>query len=150
MWINSFSALAILAASLLTPTEAIITRISAPTTTLHPGHKFTVTFFTEDHIINNAQYYALFGVTPSTKPEQVMGTLLNEGFDLVTSGHSQTGHGSFKVTVPIPKGFVTESGKTEAYVLNTAVFGTVCVGGIHRFTEVRAEYMTCKFHRRVQ
>ncbi|KAF9517617.1 hypothetical protein BS47DRAFT_1389609 [Hydnum rufescens UP504] len=135
MWFNSFSTLAILAVSLLnlTPTEAIITRISAPTTTLHPGHKFTVTFFTENHIINNAQYYALFGVTPSTKPDQVMGTLLGQGFDLVTSGHSQTGHGSFKVTVRIPKGFVTETGKTEAYILNTAVFGTA--GVVNGLTE---------------
>ncbi|KAF9517619.1 hypothetical protein BS47DRAFT_1359418 [Hydnum rufescens UP504] len=127
MWFNSFSTLAILAVSLLnfTPTEAIITGVSAPKSTLHPGHTFNVTFFTENHIINNAQYYALFGVTPSTKPDQVMGILLNEGFDLVTSGHSQTGHGSFPVTLAIPPGFVTETGKTQAYILNTAVFGTL-------------------------
>jgi Nis1 family len=132
MWFNSFSTLAILAVSLLnfTPTEAIITRVSAPNSTLSPGHTFNVTFFTEDALINNAQYYAIFGVTPSTLPLQVVGTLLNAGFDLVTSGHSQTGHGSFPVTLAIPPGFVTQTGKTQAYILNTAVFGTVCVGGI--------------------
>jgi hypothetical protein len=132
MWTNSFFTLLVLAFSLLVagPAQAIITSISAPTTKLHPGHKFNVTFHTSGHIINNAQYYTLFGVLPQSSPYLVMGTLLNQGFDLVTSGHSQTGVGSFNVTIEIPKGFKTVTGKTQKYVLNVGVFGTVCFLGL--------------------
>ncbi|KAF8324203.1 uncharacterized protein EI90DRAFT_3076274 [Cantharellus anzutake] len=50
---------------LISPALALVGSISAPTTVLHPGHKFTVTFHTSLYIQNNLQFYALFGIWPS-------------------------------------------------------------------------------------
>lgn len=112
--------LALLGAS---PSHAHITGISTSGATLHPGHSFDVKFTTENHIINNAQYYVVFGAQKPPGTTSVVGTLFGTGYDLVENGHSETGHGSFVVKVTVPDTFDTSSGKH--YILTAAVFGTV-------------------------
>jgi len=110
-------------------TLGIITGIHVPTGVLHPGSDFTVTFTTEDHIIQNAQYYVIFGLNPGTTPPGGSNVgevvLTSPGSDLVATHHSITGHGSFKVTVHLPKSFNTGSKKTlKKWTLTAAVFQT--------------------------
>ncbi|KAF9512710.1 hypothetical protein BS47DRAFT_1486123 [Hydnum rufescens UP504] len=87
--------------------NAYITGIAGPTHTLHPGQKFNVTFFTEDYIQNNVQYYAIFGIAPASRPS-----------DPTLSGIS-TRLGN------MPKSFGTPTGAAESYFLKTAVLGTI-------------------------
>src|SRR5260221_11535522 len=107
----------------------IITGIKAPTILLRPGHKFTVTFTTENHIIQNAQYYVVFGLNPGTTPPPGTNVgevvLTSKQGDLVEDDHSETGHGSFKVDVTLPKTFHTGSKKDEKFTLTTAILQTV-------------------------
>ncbi|KAF9514682.1 hypothetical protein BS47DRAFT_1342825 [Hydnum rufescens UP504] len=111
--------------------NALITKIAGPTETLHPGQKFDVTFFTEDYIQNNLQYYAIFGVSPvgGYSEPNLLGYLLGSGSDLVLSGHSNTGTGAYNVTLTIPKPFSTPNGTTQSYFLKTAVLGTIGASG---------------------
>ncbi|KAF8324990.1 uncharacterized protein EI90DRAFT_3239241 [Cantharellus anzutake] len=53
---------------------AIIGSIEAPKNILRPGHTFTVTFLTHPHIIQNAQYYVIFGLQPGIVPPLVRTT----------------------------------------------------------------------------
>jgi hypothetical protein len=117
------SALPLLAC--LPSASAWIDSISAPTTPIAPGANFQVTFETSDYIQNNAQYYTLFGIKESSLPfaqdQTALGLLLGTGKDLVTSGHSITGDGSYKVTVQLPS---TVAANTN-YTLAVAVLSTV-------------------------
>jgi hypothetical protein len=107
------------------PSSAIIVGFSAPTRTLNPGQHVTVNFTTSDTLDQNIQYYAAFGLQPIG---EWFGPQLGEyeigGYDLVTSGHSVTGVGSFGVLIKLPSYIVPE--KTTPYALNTLVFGVVC------------------------
>ncbi|KAF8324989.1 uncharacterized protein EI90DRAFT_3157140 [Cantharellus anzutake] len=106
---------------------AIITHIQVPSILLRPGHKFTVKFFTENHIIQNAQYYVIFGLQPGTTPPPGSNVgefvLTSPQGDLVEGHHSVTGHGSFTVDVTLPKNFPV-TGKTEKFVLTAAALQT--------------------------
>jgi Nis1 family len=133
---TSFPFVAALTSVLLSPqlAHAFITRIAGPTQTLHPDQKFNVTFFTEDYIQNNLQYYAIFGVSPvgGYSEPNLLGNLLGSGSDLVLSGHSNTGYGTYNITLTIPKPFSTPNGTTQSYFLKTAVLGTVRCSCRHR------------------
>ena len=65
------------------PSYAIITRFTAPTKLLNPGQHVTVTFYTENHIIQNLQYYIAFGLSEGPVPSGVLGDHLMTGYDLV-------------------------------------------------------------------
>ncbi len=88
-----------------------------------------MTFTTGNHISNNAQYYVVFGLNPGTTPPA--GTDVGEvvftsgGSDLVESGHSETGIGSFTVEVTLPQTFNTGATKDEKFTLTTAILQTV-------------------------
>jgi hypothetical protein len=105
------------------PSAAKITGFSAPSKVLNPGQHVTVTFYTEDFIDQNLQFYAAFGVSPG-----YYGVALGEygptGYDLVANGHSDTGHGSFGVLIKLPSDLIPT--KTTAYTLNVLVYGAVC------------------------
>ncbi|KAF8324988.1 uncharacterized protein EI90DRAFT_2203668 [Cantharellus anzutake] len=108
--------------------SAIISGIKVPTNVLRPGHKFTVTFFTNLHIINNAQYYVIFGLEPGTTPRSNVGefVLTSPQSDLVEGGHSVSGFGNFTIDVRLPRNFqITGPGKKQQYVLSAAVLQTV-------------------------
>ena len=126
---KSFSSIFLLL-TLAHSTLGIITGIHVPTSVLHPGRDFTVTFTTEDHIIQNAQYYIIFGLNPGTTPPGGSNVgevvLTAPGSDLVATHHSITGHGSFEVDVRLPKDFNTGSKKALTHwTLTAAVFQVV-------------------------
>ncbi|KAF8331446.1 uncharacterized protein EI90DRAFT_3016429 [Cantharellus anzutake] len=108
---------------------AIIGSIEAPKNILRPGHTFTVTFLTHPHIIQNAQYYVIFGLQPGIVPPPGSNVgeivLTSAQSDLVEGGHSSTGVGSFKISVLLPRTFRTPTKKKEKFVLTAAVFQTV-------------------------
>lgn len=106
------------------PASARIVGFSAPTKVLHPGDHFEVTFRTSNWIINVEEYYAVFGVEQEPVTNGGLGTLLGNGYDLVAHGHSNSGTGSFKVPLQIPKNFKPPHKNTK-YQLNSAVLITV-------------------------
>lgn len=106
------------------PVSAKIVGFSAPTTVIRPGHNFQATFRTTNWIINNEQYYAIFGITIGTSDSQGMGLVLGDGYDIASHGHKTSGLGAFNVTLQIPAEFQPPAPNTK-YVLRTAVLGTV-------------------------
>jgi len=119
-------ALACLASAL--PSAARISGFTAPTQVLHPGQNFDVTFATQSFIQNNLQYYAIFGYTLGAGYSGSLGTLLGNGVDLVTSGHSSTGRGAYNVSLQIPESLTTTG--VEEYTLGTSILGTVGASGL--------------------
>lgn len=126
MFLQSFQTIILLMLAFVgvIPAEAKIVGFSAPTTVIKPGHDFKVTFRTTDWIINNEQYYAIFGITIGTSDSQGMGLVLGDGYGIAQHGHKSTGVGAFDVTLQIPAGFKPPARNTK-YVLRTAVLGTV-------------------------
>lgn len=106
------------------PASAKIVGFSAPTNVLHPGDHFDVTFRTSDWIINVQDYYALFGIEQEPVANEGLGTLLGNGYDLVTHDHSITGAGTFKVPLQIPKNLEPPHKNTK-YQLKTAFMSAV-------------------------
>lgn len=107
--------------------QAMISSFSAPTATLTPNQTFAVTFFTSNYIQNNAQYYAIFGLKPTSlglPPSDGLGPgpTLGNGFDFVQNNVSVTGTGSFNVTLQIPADWDSE---VTAWTLTSAVMNTV-------------------------
>lgn len=109
--------------------SAKIVGFTAPTTIIKPGRNFKVTFRTTPWIINNEQYYAIFGITIATSDSQGMGYVLGDGYGIAAHGYKTTGLGSFNVTLQIPAEFTPPAPNT-AYVLRTAVLGTVSRSGL--------------------
>jgi hypothetical protein len=116
---------------MIQPASARIVSITAPKSPLHPGDLFNVTFHTEDFIQNDFQYYVIFGLARPELPESYLWELLDNGYDLVSHGHSNTGHGTFKVPLTIPKGFTPSSPKA-IYRLTAAITGTVSAKHPHK------------------
>lgn len=112
--------------SVVPSASARIAGISAPTKVLHPGERFEVTFRTVPWIINVDEYYAVFGIAVQPVTNEGLGTLLGKGYDLVTHGHSESGLGSFKVPLQIPKNLSPPHENTK-YLLKSAVLITVRV-----------------------
>jgi len=144
---NSFilflSSLVILLVTLFTtPAYALISSISAPTTALHPGQKFVVTFHTVPYIQGNRQFYALFGVAPYPGlgesflglPVPAVGPTpgadggAEGGMDLYKAGLSNEGLGQYHITLRLPKSLATV--KTTKYTLQTGVLGNVGASGL--------------------
>jgi len=130
-------------------TQAIITAISVPNGELHAGKKFIVTIHTEGHIINNDQFYTIFGLLFIPKNVKygsgVMGDLIGNGYDLVEHKHSETGHGAFNVTLTLPKDFHTETGKRTKYTLTTSTLSTAgIVNGANIIYLTETVYVTPK------
>ena len=118
--------IAVVLFALLTSASARIVGFSAPTKVLHPGEHFDVTFRTAPWIINVDEYYAVFGIAAQPVKNEGLGTLLGKGYDLVAHGHSESGAGSFKVPLQIPKQLSVPRKPTK-YLLKSAVLITVRV-----------------------
>ncbi|KAF8318549.1 uncharacterized protein EI90DRAFT_3083408 [Cantharellus anzutake] len=122
---------------LISPALALVGSISAPTTVLHPGHKFTVTFHTSLYIQNNLQFYALFGIWPSPGlGESYLGIPIPAvgpgklgidvgGIDLWEATLANTGSKAFNVTLRLPVDLTTPGNRTTNYTLQMGVLGTV-------------------------
>lgn len=65
------------------PAHAIVTGLIAPTKTLNPGQHVTVNFTTENHIIQNLQYYIAFGLSEQPVSQNLLGSHPITGYDLV-------------------------------------------------------------------
>ena len=121
----------------ITPAYSLINSITAPTTVLHPGQNFTVTFHTVDYIQNNLQFYSVFGVAPypgfgesflgipvpvvAPHPGADGGT--QGGVDLLVAGLNS--HlGKFNVTLNVPSS-LGGTNVTKKYTLQTGVLGNV-------------------------
>ncbi|KAF8319349.1 hypothetical protein DL93DRAFT_2074966 [Clavulina sp. PMI_390] len=105
------------------PVSARITGITAPPT-VHPGTPFKVTITTEDFIDQIINYYMVFGIAPQSNTNTALHTPLGTGYDLVTHKESDTGHGSFKVSVTIPSTY-NPSTDGSAVNLRAVVFSAV-------------------------
>ena len=116
-----FGSLAAVIAGLSYVVDARIVDFSVPTSSIAPGATFEVTFRTESYSSDNSQYYALFGLWPTTLelPPLTLGQTLS-GYDIYENGHSSTGGGSFEVELTLPSN--TAAGD---YTVTSIVFGTV-------------------------
>jgi len=142
------SLLVLLLTTFVVPAYSLISSISAPKATLHPGQNFTVTFHTSDFIQNNLQFYALFGISPSPGYEGSLGIPVpavapipgaddrtDGGIDLYQAGLSNNnGLRNFNVTLSLPSGLVTPKENVTKYVLQTGVLGNVGASGLTTLT----------------
>ncbi|KAF8324186.1 uncharacterized protein EI90DRAFT_2365268 [Cantharellus anzutake] len=129
---------------LISPALALVGSISAPTTVLHPGHKFTVTFHTSLYIQNNLQFYALFGIWPSPGlgesylgiPIPAVGPVpgADGGLGLGNFRVGPSGKGKLGIDVGgidlLPVDLTTPGNRTTNYTLQTGVLGTVGASGL--------------------
>ena len=138
--LNSFLALLVLLVTtvFITPAYSLVDSISAPTTVLHPGHDFTLTFHTSIFIQNNLQFYAVFGVSPYPGFLASLGTPVpvvgphpgadggqQGGVDLFAAGFNSHLGNEFNVTLRLPSSLVTHKNEVTKYVLQTGVLGNV-------------------------
>ncbi|KAF8319347.1 hypothetical protein DL93DRAFT_2074964 [Clavulina sp. PMI_390] len=105
------------------PASARVTSITAPAT-VTPGTPFQVTVKTTPFIDNIINYYMVFGIAPQSDTNTGLHTLLGMGYDLVTNNESETGLGTFDVTLTIPSTY-DPSTDGSAVNLRTIVFSTV-------------------------
>lgn len=111
------------------PASARIVSISGPKGVLHPGEHFEVTFHTAKPFKKNIEeYYAVFGIEEEPTKDKGLGILLGNGYDLVANGHSESGFGSFKVSLKVPKDLKLHHHRKTKFQLKAAVLFTVRAG----------------------
>ncbi|KAF8319350.1 hypothetical protein DL93DRAFT_177235 [Clavulina sp. PMI_390] len=111
------------ALSAISPASARVIGITAPAT-VTPGTAFPVTLQTASFSENINNYYLVFGMAPQSDSNGGLGTLIGMGYDLVENGQSETGPGSFNVSITIPNTY-DPSTQGSAVNLRTVVFSTV-------------------------
>ncbi|KAF8319348.1 hypothetical protein DL93DRAFT_176731 [Clavulina sp. PMI_390] len=109
--------------SAICPAWARITGITAPAN-VHPGTPFKVTVSTENFIDTYVNYYIVFGIAPQGDTSAALHTPIGTGYDLVAHKESETGHGTFQVSLTIPSSY-NPSTDGRAANLRAIVFSAV-------------------------
>lgn len=110
------------ALSLTSFAAARIVSLKAPSTTITPGKPFSVTFTTESYSENTLDFYVIFGLKEASLGNSGIGSLLGTGYDIVSHGHSDDGHGTFKVSLEVPSTWKSNVSKwTLTAAVTTAV-----------------------------